>query len=141
MSDDDDVIRKRILTRFTNIFEHGKPQTIKADIGEKRGRSRFEMGGKGWWHQLVISYVEKREQEGISRNEACRDFQKILSEKHKLNLAEETVMDVVRSFHGRFLYDEAEWRFPEAILDNDLDAAVNWFKKLRSEQKKKWGLD
>jgi len=55
-------------------------------------------------------------------------------------VAVETVMDVVRRY-SRLLTAEAEQQFAEAILDNDIDAAVRWYKHLTRTQRTKWGLD
>ena len=136
----DDEIRALILKRFARIFAHGKPQTVYGDIGEKRGRS------KGWWHPLAIAFVRRRERQGALRNQACRDFCDWMEDRRKrsrgrhVTIAVGTVLDVVVRYR-RSLIAEAEQGFAEAILDNDIDTAVYWYKHLTRTQRVRWGLD
>ena len=88
-------IRKIILKRFPRTFAFGPAGDDIIEHEETRGRKST------FWHTLAIEYAKSREAEGISRNEACREFQKRLADEFSLNLAAETIMDVVRSKYGR----------------------------------------
>lgn len=137
----DEVIRERLLTRFSRVFEHGPPKTITADIADKRGQSKTEEGGKGWWHPLAIAYEAKRVSEGAKTNQACREFQKILAKRHSWNVVDGTVMDVVRSNRGRNFREDTEQQFCIAVIDNDIDRAVSYYKLLTPKQRARWDLD
>jgi hypothetical protein len=131
----DDQIRDLILERFPRTFSLGPAGDDIVENKETRGpKSAF-------WHTLAIEYAKSREAEGISRNEACREFQKRLANEFSLNLAAETIMDVVRSKYGRPYKNVANKKFVFAVLQNDLDAAVHWFKNLSPKERIKWGFE
>ena len=107
----DDQIRDLILERFPRTFAFGPAGEDIVEHEETRGpKSAF-------WHTLAIEYVKSREAEGISRNEACREFQKRLASEFSLNLAAETIMDVVRSKYGRPYKNVANKKFVFAVFN------------------------
>ncbi len=131
----DEDIGKRILARFPRVFELGPQDEIEEEFVETRGRKTT------FWHPLAITYAEEREAAGISRNKACREFRRLLKDNHNLHVALGTVIDVVRSHHGRPFRSVAGKRFTTAVLDNDLDAAIDWFKHLSPKERKRWGFE
>ena len=131
----DNEIRQIILKRFPRTFELGPAGDEIIEHEETRGRN------PAFWHPLAVEHAKFREAEGINRNEACREFQKRLANEFNINVADETVMDVVRSNYGRPYRGKANKKFVHAVLQNDLDQAVYWFKHLSPEERKRWGFE
>jgi hypothetical protein len=130
----DDEIRDLILDRFPRTFALGPAGDEIIEHDETRGRNSV------FWHQLAVEHAKKREANGISRNQACREFQARLENEFSYNITVGTVMDVVRSQYGRPYKAIANQKFVFAVLQNDLDEAVNWFKHLSPKERKRWGL-
>lgn len=131
----DEEIRELILKRFPRAFELGPAGDEIIEHEETRGRR------SSFWHSLAVEYVKGREADGISRNEACREFQKRLANEFSYNVADETVMDAVRSNYGRPYRNIANKKFVFAVLQNDLDQAVHWFKHLSPKERRRWGFE
>ena len=131
----DDEIRELILKRFPRAFELGPAGDEVIEHEETRGRS------SSFWHSLAVEHVKGREADGISRNEACREFQKRLANEFDYHVAEETVMDAVRSSYGRPYRGIANKKFVFAVLQNDLDQIVHWFKYLSPKERRRWGFE
>lgn len=131
----DDDIRQLILKRFPRTFAMGPAGDEVIEHQETRGRK------SAFWHQIAIEDVKQREATGISRNQACREFHKRLANEFNYNVTVGTVMDVVRSQYGRPYKDIANKKFVFSILQNDLDQAVRWFKKLSPKERKRWSLE
>jgi len=85
--------------------------------------------------------VKEREAAGASRKKACREFRRILKNNHNYNISLITVLDVVRSHYTRPYRSVAGKKFATAILDNDLDSAIKWFKRLSPKDKNRWGFE
>ena len=131
----DEEIGKRILARFPRAFSLGPQDKLKEKFVETRGKH------SGFWHPLAIAYVEEREADEISINQACREFLQILEDKYNYHVTLGTVSDVIRSKRGRpFRYISGK-QFLTAVLDNDLDAAIKWFKHLSPKERKRWGFE
>jgi len=131
----DEEIGKRILARFQRAFDLGPQDKLKEEFVETRGRKPV------LWHPLVITYVNEREAAGVSRNKACREFRRILKDKHNYNVTLGTVLDAVRSHYGRPYRSVAGRKFATAVLDNDLDGSIKWFKRLSLKDQKRWGFE
>jgi len=72
---DDEEIRELILKRFPRAFQLGPAGDEIIEHEETRGRR------SPFWHSLAVEHVKSREADGISRNEACREFQRRLASK------------------------------------------------------------
>ena len=131
----DDEIRELILKRFPRAFELGPAGDEVIEHEETRGRRSL------FWHSLAVEHVKGREADGISRNEACREFQKRLAIEFSYYVADETVMDAVRSNYGRPYRGIANKKFVFAVLQNDLDQIVHWFKYLSPKERRRWGFE
>jgi hypothetical protein len=131
----DEEILRIIKTRFARVFEFGPAEEAEDTFTETRGRKRAS------WHQLAVDYAEKREGDGISRNEACREFKSKLENNYRLHVALETIYDVVRSYKGRPHRYVALPSFELAVLENDEENCVYWFKKLTPKERAKWGFE
>ena len=131
----DDQIRELILKQFPRTFELGPAGGEVIEHDETRGRR------SSFWHSLAVEHVKSREADGISRNEACREFKKRLASEFSINVADETVMDVVRSKYGRPYRGIANKKFVFAVLQNNLDEAVYWFKNLSPKERIRWGFE
>lgn len=131
----DEEIGKWILERFSDFFKLGPQDELKEEFVETRGRKPV------FWHPLAITYVRKREAAGVSRNQACREFRRILKNKHNYNVTLGTVLDAVRSHYGRPYRSVAREKFATAILDNDLDATIKWSKRLSPKERRRWGFE
>jgi len=103
------------------------------EFEETRGRK------SSFWHSLAVEYVKKRETDGCSRNEACREFQKKLTREFNYFIADKTVMDVVRSSYGRPQRGIANKKFVFSVLQNDLESSVVWYKRLSPKERRRWG--
>jgi hypothetical protein len=138
MASSDKEIRDKILKRFVSIFETGPPSTEDRidEIKDPRGRKRDKV-----WHQLAIAYSKDKESIGISRRQACREFHEILISKHNHHVTYGTVLEVVNSYHGRPFRSVASRNFAAAVLNNELEGAIEWFKHLTSTQRKRWGFE
>ncbi len=131
----DEEIGKRILARFSRAFELGRPSNEEPiDFKETRGR------GKGYWHAEAIAYSKQREAAGMKRNVACDEFNQILKDRDNYFVTKGTVRDVVRSHYGRPYRGKSIKEFELAVLENDLDEAIKWFKHLSPIDRKKWRL-
>jgi hypothetical protein len=131
----DDEIRILILKRFPRTFEIGPAGDEIIEHQETRGRR------PSFWHRLAVEYVKQRETEGITRDEACREFQKQLVTEFNYNVSTKTVMNAVRSTYGRPYKDVANKKFVFSVLQNDLDQAVHWFKHLSPKERRRWGFE
>jgi hypothetical protein len=131
----DEEILRIIKNRFARVFEFGPAEESEDNFTESRGRKR------ALWHQLAVDYAEKREGDGISRNEACREFKLQLEDNHGLHVALETIYDVVRSNKGRPHRYVALPSFELAVLENNEEECVYWFKKLTPKGRAKWGFE
>ena len=131
----DEEIGKRILARFPRTFALGPANDEIIEHHETRGRN------SGFWHPLAIEYVKFREAEGVTRNEACREFQQRLATEFSYNVTNKTVMDVVRSKYGRPYRGIATKKFVFAVLQNNLDQAVYWFRHLSPKERKRRGFE
>jgi hypothetical protein len=136
MSDkSDEEIRQIILKRFPRTFELGPAGDEIVEHEETRGRK------SAFWHQLAIEYVKTHESDFTSRNEVCKRFQKRLAAEFGHNVSPKTVRDVVRSHYGRPYKNIANKKFVFAVLQNDLDQAVYWFRHLSPKERKRWGFE
>ena len=131
----DEEIGKRILERFPRAFTLGPQDKLKEEFVETRGRKTT------LWHALAITHAKEREAAGATRTKACEEFQKILAEKHNYHIDIGSVLEVVNSKHGRPFRYVAGKKFEAAILDNDLDEAIKWFKHLSPKERKRWGFE
>ena len=132
---DDEEIRELILKRFPRAFQLGPAGDEIIEHEETRGRR------SSFWHSLAVEHVKSREADGISRNEACREFQRRLASEFNYYVADETVMDVVRSNYGRPYRAIANKKFVVAVLQNDMDQIVHWFKRLSPKERRRWGFE
>ena len=131
----DEEIRELILRRFPRAFKLGPAGDEIVEHDETRGRS------SSFWHSPAVEYVKGREADGISRNEACREFQKRLANEFSYYVADETVMDAVRSNYGRPYRNIANKKFVFAVLQNDMDQIVHWFRHLSPKERRRWGFE
>ena len=137
----DDEIKAKIRARYPNATAQCPYKSEIPDVPETRGTNKKSR----WWHALAIEHIARLEAGGATRNAACREFQQLLASTHNHKVAVGTVMDVVRSHYGRFAEGrysrkEAERYFKISVIDNDLDEAVFWYKRLTYKQKKEIGL-
>lgn len=135
IDESDEEILKIIKARFPRTFEMGPSEDVEDDFVETRGRKSAQ------WHDLAIEYAIKRETEGVSRNEACREFKKKLEENLNYHVTLKTIFDVVRSHCGRPDRYVALPKFEMAVLENDEVNCVYWFKKLTPNERAKWGFE
>ncbi len=131
----DDEIRELILKQFPRIFQISPANNEIIRHQETRGRKPL------FWHRLAVEYVKQRETEDISIDEACREFQKRLAAEFNYNASKKTVMNAVRSTYGRPYKDVANKKFVFAMLQNDLNQAVHWFKGLSPKERRRWGFE
>ncbi len=131
----DEEIGKRILEQFPRAFELGPQDKLKEEFVETRGKH------SGFWHPLAITHAKDREAAGATRTKACEEIQQILEDKYNYHIEIGTVLEVVNSAHGRPFRYVAGKQFVTAILDNDLDAAVKWFKHLSPKERRRWGFE
>ena len=138
MTDSDQIIRDKILERFRSIFADGPPppEDYIDEVPEPKKRS-----GDKSWHLLAITYVEDKEAVGISRRQACKDFEDIMRMEHNHQVGENVVLDAVNSHHGRPFRNTASRNFAAAVLNNDIEGAIKWFKHLTSSQRVRWGFE
>ena len=130
----DDEIRELILKRFPRTFELGPAGDELIEHEETRGRN------SSFWHSMAVEHAKYREADGITRDEACREFQKRLATEFSYHVTVGTVMDTVRSNYGRPYRGKTNKKFVFAVLQNDLDQAVHWFKHLSPKERKRWGF-
>ena len=138
MAGSDQDIRNKILERFSSIFADGPPPP----------EDRFDeiptpskRGGDTSWHLLAIAYVEDKEAAGVSRRQACNQFEDILKTKLNHRVGDYVVLDAVNSHHGRPFRNTASRNFAAAVLNNDIEHAVEWFKHLTSSERIRWGFE
>lgn len=128
-------LRKLLLKRFKRAFELGPAGDEIVEHEETRGRK------SAFWHQRAVEYAKHREAEGVSRNQSCREFQQLLATEFNYYIAVGTVIDVVRSRYGRPFRGIASEKFAYFVLQNDLDEAIKWFKRLSPKERRRWGFE
>jgi hypothetical protein len=138
MTDSDQDISNKILERFSPIFADGPPPP--EDRIDEVPTPRKRDGDKSW-HLLAVAYVEDKETAGVSRRQACKDFEDFMKAEHNYHVDRDIVLDAVNSHHGRPFRNTASRNFAAAVLNNDIESAIKWFKHLTSSQRVRWGFE
>ena len=134
MSVSDDEIRLLIRKRYPNRFRSGPLPDEPTNFVETRGRKSTP------WRNALVKHVDARIKDGVTANQACREFQSALPNNFNITVSEETVIDAYRSAKGRPYRGKAPNYFSEAVLQEDMDAAIFWFRHLTANEKKAKGF-